>query len=86
MTAEARAALVRCHFALMEERQLLAGGVLAHNLRAACIAKALLDRKPAPPAPVPAPEVEPPPEVGPPVVVIPQRARPDNLRERLGIS
>jgi len=71
----------------MEERQLLAGGVLDHNLRVACIAMALLaGKKPTPPAPVAVPEVEPPPQVAPPVVVITQRARPDNLRERLGLS
>jgi len=76
------------HFGVSDEQQLLAGGVLDHSLRVACIAKALLDGRPAPSAlvAVPAPEPEPAPEVAPPVVVITQRARPDNLRERFGLS
>ncbi len=81
--------MVERHFDLMEEGQLLAAGVMDHNLRTACIAKALLEGQPAPeplPAPVAPPEVEPAPEVAPPVVVVSHRARPDNLRERLGLS
>ncbi|MGH6697535.1 hypothetical protein [Sphingopyxis sp.] len=82
--------IVECHHALMAEQQQLAAGVLDHNLRMACIAKALFDArdgKPSVPAPVAAPEadVEPVPEVAPPTVVITERARPDNLRERLGL-
>lgn len=83
-----RTALVRCHFALMEERKLLAGGVLDHNLRVACVALAVLgNRTPTPtvPAPVAAPEPEPVP-VAPPAVVVSERAAPDNLRVRLGLQ
>lgn len=79
--------IVERHFGVSDEQQLLAGGVLDHNLRVACIAKALLDGRPVPSAPaaVPAPPA-PAPEVAPPVVVITQRARPDSLRERFGLS
>ncbi|WP_156358212.1 hypothetical protein [Sphingobium sp. Leaf26] len=80
--------IVERHFGVSDEQQLLASGVLDHNLRVACIAKALLDRPLAPSAPVavPAPEAAPAPEVAPPVVAITQRARPDSLRERFGIG
>jgi hypothetical protein len=69
--------------------QAVAAGVLDHNLRTACIVKALLDGQPTPeplPAPVALPEVEPAPEAAPPAAVVTHRARPDNLRERLGLS
>jgi len=80
--------IVERHFGVSDEQQLLAGGVLDHNLRVACIAKALLDGRSVKPAPVAAPatEPEPTPVEAPPVVVITQRARPDNLRERFGLS
>ncbi|WP_226019060.1 hypothetical protein [Novosphingobium sp. FKTRR1] len=79
--------LVRRHFEVMEEQQLVAAGVLDHNLRIACTAYAVLNRTPMPPvaAPVTAPEAEPLRKVAPPVVVISERARPDNLRARLGL-
>jgi hypothetical protein len=81
--------MVQRHFDVTEEQHAIAGGVLDHNLRVACIAKALLDGQAAPeplPAPIALPEVESAPEVAPPAVVTSQRARPDNLRERLGLS
>ena len=84
---EIRTALVHRHFEVMEEQQLVAAGVLDHNLRVACIAYAVLNRTPVLPAdaPVAVPEAKPPRTVAPPVVVISERARPDNLRERLGL-
>ncbi len=84
---ELRAALLRRHFEVMEGQQLVAAGVLDHNLRVACIAYAVLNRTPVPPVdePVAAPEAEPPRTVAPLAVVISERARPDNLRERLGL-
>jgi hypothetical protein len=89
MSTDESQRMVQHHFALMDDRQSVAAGVLDHNLRMACIAKALLDGKPVPkpmPAPVAPPEAEAAPEVSPPTVVVSHRARPDNLRERLGLS
>lgn len=82
---EIRTALVRCHFEVMEEQQLIAAGVMDHNLRVACIAYALLNRTPALPTPVAAAEVEPPRTVAPLAVVISEPPPPDNLRARLGL-
>jgi hypothetical protein len=89
MTTDESQRMVQHHFDLMDDRQAVAAGVLDHNLRTACIAKALLDGQPASeplPMPVALPEAEPAPEVAPPIAAVTQRARPDNLRERLGLS
>lgn len=86
--AEVRAALVRRHVIVAEEQQAIAAGVLDHNLRVACIAYALLSGQLVQRAPVAAPVTMPipMPTPAPPVVPVAQRARPDNLRARLGIG
>ena len=88
--AEMRAALVRRHVIVADEQQAIAAGVLDHNLRVACLAYALLNRQPAQRAPVaaptPVPMPSPVPVSAPLVVSVTQRARPDNLRARLGIG
>ncbi|RJG57698.1 hypothetical protein D0Z70_00260 [Sphingobium terrigena] len=88
MSTDESRRMVERHFDLMDERDQIAAGVDDHNLRTACIAKALLDGRSVTPAPMamPATEPQPAPVEAPPVVVITQRARPDNLRERFGLS
>lgn len=90
-TVADREAMALAQAVTVDDMKLLVGGVLQHNVNSAYAMRAILDRrdgKPTPPAPAPlaAPQPEPVPEVAPPSVVIPERARPDNLRERLGLK
>jgi len=71
--------IVERHFGVSDEQQLLAGGVLDHNLRVACIAKALLNAQPVPPAALAVPMPE-------PALPIVPHARPSDMRSRLGLG
>lgn len=77
MSTDQSERMVERHFDLMHEGQQLAAGVLDHNLRTACIVKALLEGQSAPEVPTSPPS---------PLSVEPISAVPQDWRKKLGLS